>query len=186
MDRPLIIQTARLELVAAAPEPARAMARNDRDALARLLGATVTPAWPPPIMADALDAIAGQIESAPGDIGWGMWFVLLRDPRTLIGTVGLKGPPVDGRADVGYAVLDVFQCRGYATEATAALIDWTFADPRVDRIIAETLPELTPSIRVMDKCGMVFVGVGVGHEGEPAVQQYQLIREHWAARQSMR
>jgi RimJ/RimL family protein N-acetyltransferase len=115
-----------------------------------------------------------------------MWFVLLREPRTLVGTVGLKGPPVEGRADVGYAVLDAFQRVGYGTEATSALIDWAFADPRVACIVAETLPELAPSIRVIDKCGLVFVGVGVGHEGEPAVQQYQLTRERWAARQARR
>ena len=32
-----------------------------------------------------------------------------------------------------------------------------------DKVVAETLPELTASIRGMEKCGMRFIGNGSGH-----------------------
>lgn len=45
------------------------------------------------------------------------------------------------------------QGRGYATEATRGLIDRAFLDPRVERVVATTLPDRVPSIRVVEKLG---------------------------------
>ena len=71
----------------------------------------------------------------------------------LIGTVGYKGPPADGTVEVGYGIVREHQRRGYATEATEALIARAFEFSEVTRVIAETLPELTASIGVLEKCG---------------------------------
>jgi ribosomal-protein-alanine N-acetyltransferase len=69
-------------------------------------------------------------------------------------------------------ILDQFQNRGYATEAMLALMARVFEDPRVTSITAETLPDLKPSIRIMEKCGMSFVGPG----SEPGVIRYRKAR----------
>jgi RimJ/RimL family protein N-acetyltransferase len=84
----------------------------------------------------------------------------LRDPRTLVGTCGFKGAPdADGRVEVGYSVLEQFRCRGLATEAVAALIRAAFA-AGASEVAAETYPSLLPSLRVMEKCGMIPLGAG--------------------------
>jgi [ribosomal protein S5]-alanine N-acetyltransferase len=39
-------------------------------------------------------------------------------------------------------------------------MEWAFKNNEVTNIIAETFPELKPSIRIMEKCAMVFIGEG--------------------------
>ena len=171
------LEATRLDLLAVDSPLARAMA-SDREELARLIGARVPKEWPPELMADALDFLVQATERDPDALGWWVWLVVLRAERVLIGSAGFKGPPGDtGRVDIGYSVLDAYQKRGYATEAVTALIEWAFQDVRVTRIIGETFPHLTPSIRVLEKCGFRFIGTGVGHEGEPEVMQFERRRE---------
>ena len=105
-----------------------------------------------------------------------MYFVLLAGEtgeRVLIGTIGYKGPPSpDGTVEVGYGIVNDHQRRGYASEAVRALVAHAFAVPEVHRVIAETLPELTPSIGVLRKCGFELTGEG----SEPGVIRFELTR----------
>ncbi len=177
MNRLRNITSARLELIAADARMVRADADRRYDLLGRRLGASIPAEWPPELMADALSPTASRLEQDASLVGWLFWYVILRAEGRLIGTVGLKGPPEDGRCDVGYGILDRWQGRGYATEATGALIDWVLTDSRVDRIVAETLPGLGASIKVMEKLGFRFVSdSATGHEGEERVIQYELRR----------
>ncbi len=64
------------------------------------------------------------------------------------------------------------QGRGYATEATRGLIDRAFADPRVERVIATTLPDRVASIRVVEKLGFERSA----GSPEPGVIQFVLTR----------
>jgi RimJ/RimL family protein N-acetyltransferase len=79
--------------------------------------------------------------------------------------------------EVGYSICPEYQRRGFASEATRALIAHAFASPQVTRVDAETLPELEPSISVMLKCGMRFLGPG----SEPGTIRYGVTREEWSA-----
>jgi len=74
--------------------------------------------------------------------------------------------------EVGYGVLPGFRRQGYATEAAQGLIAHAFAHPEVALVIAETLPDLFPSIGVLRKIGFVYVGEG----SEPGVVRYELRR----------
>lgn len=42
---------------------------------------------------------------------------------------------------------------------------WAFSRQEVRAVIVHTLPDLTPSIRVLEKCGFLFVGKGPPEEG---------------------
>jgi RimJ/RimL family protein N-acetyltransferase len=53
-----------------------------------------------------------------------------------------------------------------------AFISRAFADARVRRVIAETMPNLEPSIGVLTKCGFAFTGDG----SEPGVIRFTLDR----------
>ena len=57
-------------------------------------------------------------------------------------------------------VCEEFEGRGYATEWLNVLIDWVFKYTIVTCVAAETFPALHRSIRVMEKCGLMFVGNG--------------------------
>lgn len=173
----MIVSTPRLELVAVSLETARAAAVEDHARMAALLGGAVSPGWPPDLLDDAMVHLAAWLENGEASPPWSMWFIMLREPRMLIGTCGFKGPPTNGRVDVGYSIVGPHQRRGYATEATRALVEFAFADARVDRVVAETLAELTPSIGVLEKLGFTRCAEGVtGFSGEENVVRFELRR----------
>lgn len=159
----LKIRTQRLELIALYPQLARA-AVDDRSLLAELLDAIVSEEFPPEIMADVMELFAAKLEADPGLVGWWGWYLILNESnrqRILIGSAGFTGyPDRNGKLLMGYAVLDAFQNRGYATEAVSGLINWAFARSEVKMVKAETFPDLQASIRVMEKNGMVLLGAG--------------------------
>ncbi len=78
-----------------------------------------------------------------------------------MGCGGFKGKPTDdGTVEIGYSILEAHQRQGLAPEAVQELVRWAFSHEEVRRIGAHTLPELRPSIRVLEKCGFAFVGEG--------------------------
>ncbi len=113
----------------------------------------------------------------PDANGWGAWYFLLQktkgEKRIAIGNGGFKGKPnLDGTVEVGYSILESYQNQGYASEAVRALITWAFEHTIVKRVIAETLPELKASIRVLEKNGFKYIGQG----SELGVIRFELVR----------
>lgn len=174
-----MILTERLELVPATPELIRA-ALAGPESLGVGLRAAVPSTWPP----EYLDAAAfaytlGRLAEGPGNLGWWLYFIVLpggTGERTLIGSGGYKGPPTaDGTIEVGYGIITDHRRRGYALEATRGLLARAFLVPDVRRAIAETLPELSPSIGVLTKCGFRLIGEG----SEPGVIRFELTRAEY-------
>ena len=157
----LELTTARLTLVPVTLETIDAEI-DDRDRLADLLGADVPADWPPPLNdRNTMRWTRKNLIANPESGGWGTWYFMLRRERQtplLIGNGGFKGRFVaPGTCEVGYSVMESHHRRGYASEAVAALVEWAFSHPEIDRVVAHTLPELTPSIRVLEKNGFVRV-----------------------------
>jgi RimJ/RimL family protein N-acetyltransferase len=167
------LRTLRLELVAADAALSRAGV-EDRARLAELLDASVPAAWPPALFAEGEAEFAKKLEADAELEGWMSWYVVrVGRARTLVGVCGLGGPPNErGEVMLGYAVLDEFQKKGYATEAAGALIDWAFEDPRTRAITAQTYEHLGASIRVMEKNGLKLVERGP----EPGLLTFALRR----------
>jgi ribosomal-protein-alanine N-acetyltransferase len=159
-------------LEATAGTVAAALEKN-HDALSKITGARVPKSFPPELLDD--DALRWTLRSvAQPDFNprWGMYWILSQDTdgTTLVGTAGFKGAPSDDAVELGYGVVAEHQRRGYATAAVHALLRIAFADPRVERVKAETLPDLVPSIGVLEKCGFRFIGDG----SEPGVIAYEI------------
>ena len=155
-----MIPTQRLNLVIARPAIARADLAGP-GALAEELGVGVPDSWPPELYDDDARAFAlARLESFPEEVGWWHFYVVECEPMpTLAGIVGYKGPPDGaGTVEVGYSILPERRGRGLAEEAVQALIDRAFERPDVQRVVAETLPALTASIRVLEKLGFVPAG----------------------------
>ena len=175
-----MIRTERLELVPATPELIRA-ALTDLGALGTRLRAAVPTTWPPEYLdSHSLDYTLDRLAEGPEQAGWWLYFVVLEGDegrRALVGSAGYKGPPLpDGTVEVGYGIVIDQRRRGYASEATRGLLARAFGRPEVTRAIAETLPELTPSIGVLHKCGFRLIGEG----SEPGVIRFELTRTEYA------
>ncbi|MFO0874278.1 MAG: GNAT family protein [Phycisphaerales bacterium] len=176
----MTIVTPRLELVSATVG-ALAAALDGPEPLAAHLGAQVLPTWPPEFLdPPALRYVMDRVRERPGDLEWWMYFMVLRDEpggRVLVGSAGYKGPPTDdGTVEVGYGVVADRRRRGLASEAVGGLLDRAFAEPKVRRVIAETMPELVGSIGVLRRCGFRFIGDG----SEPGVIRFELMRRERA------
>lgn len=152
----LTIRTEHLELIAETAGLAAAEAAG-RDQLAVALDAEVPEGWPPEGTADAMALFAAHLRRDPALAGWLSWYWILVDPasgsRTLIGCGGFTSPPVDHAVAIGYSLLPAYRGKGLATEAVRALTEWAFRHPEVRKIIAETLPDNEPSIRVLLRAG---------------------------------
>ena len=178
---PSPLRTRRLDLVPATPAHLRAEL-CDRAAFARLLGARVPNAWPPSLYDRPAVKYTLKKQRVTPRRGWSTWYLLLRTDTApvLAGICGFKGPPEEGMVEVGYGVLQYFQRRGLATEATIALTRWAFSHPRVELVIAHTLAELTPSIRVLEKCGFTQRGTPL----EEGAIRFEITREEFLSHRS--
>ncbi len=140
-----------------------------REALAAAAQAVVPANWPPEHHdRGVIEWVLASLASIQPGEPWRFYYMVLTEPRTLIGTCGIKQPPgQDGCVEIGYSVLEGFRGRGLATEAALALMGAAF-DAGASEVAAETYPLLLPSIRVMEKCGMARTGEG----SEPGTLRY--------------
>jgi [ribosomal protein S5]-alanine N-acetyltransferase len=172
-----MIRTSRLDLVPATPAMLHAELESN-DAFAQTIGVLVPDNWPPMLYDHgAIEWTLRMLRDVPEMAAWANHYIVERgDVPTVIGTVGYKGPPgSDATVEIGYGLLEQYRGRGYATEAARALIDRAFADPRVQRVIAQTYPHLTESINVMQRCGLSYGG----EAEEPGVIYFQITREDY-------
>ena len=170
-----------IELVAATPELTSAALAGPRE-LSAGLGAAVPSTWPPMFLdPPALEYTLERLAQGPDQADWWLYFVVLvtdEGCRTLVGSGGYKGPPaVDGTVEVGYGIVRDHQRCGYASDTVRALLNRALALPQVHRAIAETLPELGPSIGVLRKCGFRLIGEG----SEPGVIRFELTRAEFTS-----
>ncbi|HEX4859488.1 MAG TPA: GNAT family N-acetyltransferase [Usitatibacteraceae bacterium] len=172
MSESHLLRTARLDLIGADTRSLTADL-DGASALARAVDAVVPDEWPPEHYdADAVRWMLEALKSVPGDSAWRSYYIALRNPanatRTLIGTCGFKGVPDGlGCIELGYSVLPDHQRKGYASEAVLGLIDLARRHG-ARKVAAETYPDLVASIRVMEKCGLRFLGPG----SEPGTIRY--------------
>jgi ribosomal-protein-alanine N-acetyltransferase len=157
------IVTMRLSLIAITPEMLFSEKAND-GRLGELIQCVIPVNWPP---ADwephVLDFLLAQFAENPDQLGWCRYVSFVRPDghRVLIGTLGaFTRAERPSECEIGYSILAPYEGRGLASEGAAALIDYLRGDARLSSIIAHSFPSLTASIRVMEKCGMVFDGEG--------------------------
>lgn len=109
-----------------------------------------------------------QLRAAKGTNPWTFGFAVLGpEVGEVIGNAGFKGPPVDGVAEVAYAIVPAREGKGYATAALDKLIAFAVADGRVQRLCAHTLPENNASTRVLAKNGFTKTGEVVDPDDGP-------------------
>ncbi|MGA7159033.1 MAG: GNAT family N-acetyltransferase [Acidobacteriaceae bacterium] len=152
-----------LRLAAITPEMLLAEHSADAVELGWLLRAKITGEWPPVDWEPHVyRIIQKQYDEWPASFGWHRYVVLdggLARPRTLVGAIG-GFPRAMGDVEIGYSTLPGFQRRGYATAAAQVLVGWLLGLEGVRSVSAQTYPRVPESIKVMERCGMQYVGEG--------------------------
>ena len=170
-----MIKSRRLSLIAATPE----LIQKDidgREFLSAALGVNIAPSWPPDLYGpQAMQFALAQLGEV-SEQGWSFWYLQTSgDASELVGLCGFKGRPDEvGSVEIGYSILNSYQCQGYATEAVATLVGWAFSHNNVNEVCAETLPHLIQSIRVLEKNGFEYSGAG----SETGVVRYAITRSN--------
>ena len=88
--------------------------------------------------------------------GYGRWAAFLKKDSTFIGWAGLAYLPEFDEIDLGYRFMPEYWGLGIATEASQAVLTYSFETLKLERIVAIAMKEHKASIRVMQKIGMKF------------------------------
>jgi RimJ/RimL family protein N-acetyltransferase len=165
MDIPVEITTPRLRLYAPSLTDVEALAHGERDDVATRLGATVSEEWwLGPSLLRVLPNLVISMRREPR-AARRIWMVILPSDGSVIGDIGFHEPVRDeSSAEIGYSVVPQARGYGYTTEATSALLCWTFAQTTVTQVIAQIEPENVASLRVAAKLGMQELpAISTGH-----------------------
>ena len=156
-----VLETPRLALEAITLPMVEAVFAGDRLALEELAKAKIPEAWPGRSLVErAFSASLDRIQADPAKRLWGDKLMITKDgERLLIGSVIFHGRPDDGIAEVGYGVEDSWQCKGLASEATRACVEWALAQEGITAVTATTPPWHIASIRVLERSGMDNMGL---------------------------
>ena len=100
--------------------------------------------------------VLDQLARDPDSVNWWGWFPILISENMLVGNCGYKGPSNNGVVEIGYEVAESYRGKGLATEMAKALIEFAYASPEVNMIIAHTLPFENHSVSVLRRCGFEY------------------------------
>ena len=137
------LTTARLWLRQLTVDEARAVRDGDP-----IDGPAFAAGYPLP---DTYDGLGLLLRHA--DERWGFCLIVRLEDGLVIGEIGFVGLPRDGSVTIGYAVVPDARRQGYASEAIAALSDWALAQPGVEEVKAQTLPDNEASIGALLRAG---------------------------------
>jgi [ribosomal protein S5]-alanine N-acetyltransferase len=90
------------------------------------------------------------------DFGFGLFLVTLKENSVPIGLCGLIKRPSLENIDLGYAFLPEYTGKGYAFEATKAVIQYGKEQLSIDKIVAITTIDNLNSEKVLLKLGFSF------------------------------
>jgi [ribosomal protein S5]-alanine N-acetyltransferase len=115
-----------------------------------LPGWPYAPGYPLP---DTLDAVGLFLRHRDPDFG--LYLIVRRADKLVIGDGGFVGPPSAGAVSIGYEIVPAARRQGYATETIRAFAAWALGQPGVDEVRAQTLPENEASARALLRAGFV-------------------------------
>lgn len=154
MNRIRNLQTSRLLL--------RPFLRSDLDDLATLNGdEEVMKYISPPLSKEQVAGVIDWFAAEWDRLDYG-WFALFeRATGGFVGQCGLQcleGKPDADDIEIAFVISKVYWGKGYATEAAQAVLSFGFKEASLERIVAVTMQENTPSQRVLDKLGFKCQG----------------------------
>lgn len=104
-----------------------------------------------------------------------MWAMRLHGSEDFLGWAILKPVRDTPHVEVGYRMPQAHWGRGYATEATRAVLDYGFNTVGLDEITAVTHPDNAASQHVLTKCGLKRDGT-LNYNGGGEIPFFRLTR----------
>jgi RimJ/RimL family protein N-acetyltransferase len=135
---------------------------DDAEAVQRLAGdrnVALTTASIPHPYEDGMAEVWISGHQSRWEVQESLTLALTIDTEGVVGAAGLVLNMVHCRGEIGYWVGRDYWNRGYATEATLALIKYGFEELMLQRIQARYFLRNPASKRVMEKSGMQYEGV---------------------------
>jgi ribosomal-protein-alanine N-acetyltransferase len=90
--------------------------------------------------------------------GLGSWVVVDKTTGRVVGETSLGIIPKTGDVEAGYILCREYWGKGLGTELLRGLLHYGFSELKLEHIAAVTNPENSASIRVIEKCGMSYLG----------------------------
>jgi RimJ/RimL family protein N-acetyltransferase len=157
MQRPPNIETERLLLVALVPEDIEVLIAGDLERVSLLTGFTFLPEDPK--LGVDLSWHLRALQADSNQLSWRIRVIVERCSNTVVGSINLKGPPSpDGDVEIGWGLIENARRKGYATEASAAVINWVVQQPGINSISATIPDDNYPSQRLAAKLGLIRTG----------------------------
>ena len=120
------------------------------------------------------EALAGIIRRYKEYPGLGIWPAFLRDNASYIGWFCLKPMGTSQEIEIGFRLLPAYWSKGYATEGGQALLNYAFAQLKLNEVQAKVAVDNTASIRVLEKLGLqrMHRGVDTSEVGDETFEVY--------------
>lgn len=117
--------------------------------------------------------------------GLGIWVTEERATGAAVGLHLLNHMRGETLIQVGYLLLPQYWGRGYGSEMCKALLWYGYADLQLPLITAITDPRNSASRRVLEKCGMRYLGERMfeGYKQYGAQAYFERARADWLAEQ---
>lgn len=99
--------------------------------------------------------------AAWGTYGYGPWSAIHKETGRWMGKIDLivhEDWPGGDKTEVGWELDPAFWGQGLATEGGQAAVRHGFTELELSRIISVTTPTNVASMRVMEKCGLMYQG----------------------------
>jgi RimJ/RimL family protein N-acetyltransferase len=170
---PLAIPTARLDLLPLTPDFLRATAAGDRTLAATQLHATIPADW---FECHEFAAMRlWQFQTGETAQPWLPRAIVLRATGAMVGFIGFHTPPrpaylqplSPAGVEFGYTVFPEHRRRGYAREASRALIDWAHTTHGLTHFVVSVSPSNSASLALIAQMGFRRIGAHIDAEDGP-------------------
>ena len=105
---------------------------------------------------DAINYILNGPVASYENFGFGLNAVDLKDSHAPIGICGILKRDTLPHPDIGFAFLPAYWNKGYAYEASAAVLEHARRNLGIDRVLAITTPDNGASAKLLGKLGLRF------------------------------
>lgn len=108
---------------------------------------------------DAAEYIAKGPVASYVTYGYGLWLIKRAEDDALVGMCGLIKRDYLPHPDLGYALLPAYEGKGYAVEATKAVLQYAKDNLSIPVVAAITTDDNVRSLRLLFKLGFDFIGM---------------------------
>ena len=120
------------------------------------LGYKMNSEWPRKDTFDILEILSETMGETEEPSGYGLWMIIRKEDMLIVGDAGFMDEPNEsGETEIGYGIIDSERKKGYGYETTKGLLNWAFSQENVKVIKARCFLDNIPSIRILEKIGMV-------------------------------